>query len=267
MLPGTGRLASHFRRFVAFCSFEVTPLTALPVYAPPGVFYNMELMAKDGSLMDDSGKTGGPDEAEDAQAQKKLRRRLASMAVFMVLLAIPVAIGLWRMWDMHSDLKAAEAAAVAELAKPQPLPGAYGVLGSVRLDQGRLDEALPLLQKAAAFELQRGQDTRDSLTYAKAHIVGAKKGVAGANLEAADAALRQALQIADKLAKGKRAATYFSAGIFWRDLGKKAEAVKALETACALQPDDWVEGPAGQRYKSSGISSYYQKMLAGAKMD
>lgn len=205
---------------------------------------------------------------DEAQAEKKLRRRLASMAVFLVLLAVPVGIGIWRLWVIHSDLKGAERVAEAELAKPQPQAFAYGVLGSVRLDQGRIAEALPLLQKAAALELAQGRDTHDSLTYAKAHIVGSERKVPGASLEGADQALKQALVLADKQPTGKRAATYFSAGLFWREMGgHKEQAVKALETAVALQPDDWVQGPAGQRYKSKGLAGYYQKMLAGAKMD
>lgn len=232
------------------------------------VFYNMELPAKDRFLTDDKLDQDAPglDDAE-AQAQKKLRRRLVSMAVFMVLLAVPIVIAAWRFWRIQDDVRQAEARSLAELAKPQPMPAAYGVLGSIRLDQGRLAEALPLLQKASALELADGRDTRDSLTYAKALIAASKAKVAGASLDAADQALKQALQLADKQAQGKRAATYFSAGLFWRDMGHKADAVKALEKACALQPDDWVAGPAGLRYKSRGLSSYYQKMLASAQMD
>jgi len=228
----------------------------------------MELPAKSRVLRDDIQSQGAAEPVDDElQAQKKLKRRLVSMAVFMVLLAIPVAIAAWRFWQIHSDVKRAEAAAEAELASAQPRPQAYAVLGSIRLDQGRLAEALPLLEKAAAFEAAAGRDTHDTLTLAKARILAAKRGLPGADAKSAAQALEQSLALADKQAQGKRAATYFSAGLFFKELGERERAVKALEKAVELQPDDWVLGPDGKKFKSSGISGYYRKMLIAAQMD
>jgi tetratricopeptide (TPR) repeat protein len=190
---------------------------------------------------------------------------VAWVAVPLLLLPLGLPLGRFALirWDQHR----AEAAAVAELAKPQPVPAAYGVLGGIRLEQGRLAEAIPLLLQAARLEAANGRDTRDSLSLAKAQMDGAAAGLSGASQGAAEDALRQAERLAPGLAKGKQAQTYFSAGLFWRQLGHHQEALQDLGQAVRLQPDDWVDlGPEG-REKTAGLAGYYQKMLAAAEQD
>jgi tetratricopeptide (TPR) repeat protein len=175
-----------------------------------------------------------------------------------------VAVALAQFWALRLDQSEAQSAALRQLASSAPSRSAWGVLGGIRLEQGRIAEALPLLQKASSLEAVGGTDTRDSLALAKANIEGVRKGVPGASLDAAAAALLRAEALAARLAKGKRAATWFSAGLFWADMGRPADAVAALKIAVALQPDDWVDEGNGLRYKSAGLASYYQQMLAGA---
>jgi tetratricopeptide (TPR) repeat protein len=208
-----------------------------------------------------------PSADEEARARQKLGRRLVSMAVFMVILAVPIGIGAYRVWRLRTGLHEEQLLAEAELTKAQPKADAYGSLGAIYLDQGRIAEALPLLERAAQIEAAGKKDTQDSLTLAKAHLLGSQKGVAGALTSSAVAALAQSLELAQGLPTGRQAATYFSAGLFYRQLGKKAEALAALEKAVAMQPDDWVDEGAGVRYKKAGLSGYYQKMLAAAQMD
>lgn len=204
---------------------------------------------------------------DEARARQKLNRRLVSMGVFLVILAVPVAIGVARVWNFRHGIQEEQRLAETELQKAQPNPQAFGSLGSIYLDQGRLDEALPLLEKAAAIEGASKAGTQDHLTLAKALILGSQKGLPGASQAKAAEALQQSLALAEGLPSGRKAATYFSAGIFYRQLGRKDEALKALEKAAALQPDDWVDEGQGVRYKKSGLASYYQKMLAAAQMD
>jgi tetratricopeptide (TPR) repeat protein len=180
------------------------------------------------------------------------------------LLFLPLAPAIAQFWALRSDSRAAEAAALRELASQKPNPAAWGVLGTIRLEQGRVAEALPLLVKAAALEAKDPRDTRDSLALAKANLDGLALGLPPASLQGAEAALQQAQGEAQNLAPGKRAATWFSAGEYWQQMGRKAEAIAALRTAVALQKDDWVDEGGGLRFKSAGISAYYQKMLAGA---
>lgn len=176
------------------------------------------------------------------------------------LLALPVSLALgrfgWIQWDLHR----AERQATRELAQPVPAPAAYGVLGGIRLDQGRLDEALPLLQKASELEWAAGAGSRDTLTLAKAEI-------SSGHDEAAEAALRRAEALSEKLAKGQQARTLFSAGLFWSQLGQKPQALLDLRRAVALQTDDWVGLGPGRREKVAGLAGYYQKMLAAVEQD
>jgi tetratricopeptide (TPR) repeat protein len=205
-------------------------------------------------------------EAEILALEKRHRRRMSSMLAFLAILALPVALGIWRLARVHLNLRAQEAWAVAELAKPAPDPAAYGALGSLRLDQGRLEEALPLLEKAVLIEAKAGQDTRDTLTLAKAHLRGLARGLAGASKAQAETALRAAEARAAKLPQGRAAATYFSAGMFWKEAGEPALSSAALKKAMDLQPDDWVDEGGGVRYKQRGLASYYQKMYDASLM-
>jgi tetratricopeptide (TPR) repeat protein len=191
--------------------------------------------------------------------------RHRAWSVFVaVLFVLPVAAVLAQYWALRSDSSAAEQEAQRELASPSPGRSAWGVLGGIRLDQGRIAEALPLLRKASALEAASGTDSQDTLALAKANLEGSLQGLPGASRRDAEVALFLAQALAPRLAKGKQAATWFSAGLFWQDLGRPNEAVADLQKAVALQPDDWVDEGGGVRYKSAGLSAYYQKMLAGA---
>lgn len=188
-------------------------------------------------------------------------------ALALAILILPLGLSLAQFLALRSDRSAAEAAALRELASGKPKRDAWGVLGTIRLEQGRLSEALPLLAKAASLEAESGADTRDSLALAKANVDGLKQGLPGASTAAAERALLQAQSEAEHLAPGKRAATWFSAGEFWLEMGQKDKAVAALRKAVSLQRDDWVDEGGGMRFKSAGISAYYQRMLAGALED
>jgi tetratricopeptide (TPR) repeat protein len=181
-----------------------------------------------------------------------------------VLFLLPVGAVVAQFWALRADSSAAEREAQKELASPAPGRAAWGVLGSIRLEQGRIAEALPLLGKAAALEAVAGNDARDTLALAQANLEGAGKGVPGTSRQDAATALLQAQALAPRLPKGKQAATWFSAGLIWQDLGRTTESIQDLKKAVALQPDDWVDEGGGVRYKSAGLSAYYQKMLAGA---
>jgi tetratricopeptide (TPR) repeat protein len=224
-----------------------------------------DLAAKEVSKMDENRIV--PPFDEEARARQKLQRRLVSMGVFLVILAIPVGIGAYRVWRFHQAVNEEQKLAEAELKKPQPRSEAFGSLGSIYLDQGRVAEALPLLEKAAAIELAGKTGTQDHLTLAKAYLMGSQNGIADATQAKAAEALQQSIALAQGLSQGRQAATYFSAGVFYRQMGRKDEALKALDKAVTLQPDDWVDEGKGVRYKKSGLASYYQKMLAAAQLD
>lgn len=208
-------------------------------------------------MADDS--PGGPRSAPARSARKRVWTLFVA-ALFL----LPFAVAVAQFWALRRDQWEAQAAAQTQLASPAPSRSAWGVLGGIRLEQGRIAEALPLLEKASSLEAIGGTDTRDSLALAKANIEGVRKGLPGASLAAAAAALLRAEALASRLAKGKQAATWFSAGLFWADMGRPADAVASLKIAVALQPDDWVDEGNGLRYKSAGLASYYQQMLAGA---
>lgn len=218
--------------------------------------------------MDDRKQGEELSEAELAEAliaEKKLRRRMNSMLVFLALLAIPVAIGAWKLWSIYADIRASERWAQAQIASSKPDPRAYGILGSIYLDQGKLALALPLLQRAVQVEIEPDATGRDWLTLAKAQMRGSAQGLSQASRAQAAESLAQAERIAAKLPQGRAAATYFSAGIFYQELGQREQALRCLGKAVALQPDDWVEQGPGQRFKQRGIASYYAKMLAAAQ--
>ncbi len=140
------------------------------------------------------------------------------MTVFLVILAVPVGIAAFRLWHLYAGLNEEQALGEAELKKPQPRPEAYGSLGSIYLEQGRVADALPLLVKADRHRRRRAKtSSQDSLTLAKAEIEGSQQGVPGALTSSAAAALQQSLALAQGLAVGRQAATYFSAGLFYRE--------------------------------------------------
>ena len=67
-----------------------------------------------------------PDFDEEAKARQKLQRRLVSMGVFLVILAIPVAIGAYRVWHFWAGIHEEQHLAEAELKKAQPRPEEIG---------------------------------------------------------------------------------------------------------------------------------------------
>lgn len=201
---------------------------------------------------------------ESALSAPRPGKKRAWSVFVAVLFLLPVGAVLAQFWALRSDSSAAEREAQKELASPAPRRAAWGVLGTIRLEQGRIAEALPLLRKAAALEAVAGDDARDTLALAQADLEGARKGIPGASLQDAEAALLEAEALASRLPKGRMAATWFSAGLIWQDLGRPKESIQDLKKAVALQPDDWVDEGGGVRYKTAGLSAYYQKMLAGA---
>lgn len=200
----------------------------------------------------------------DKNPEAPTQRRLAWLVA--VLMALPVALVLGRYGTMRLDRHRAEALAQRELSLPQPRPEAYGVLGTIRMEQGRLAEALPLLEKAAELE-RAGGGTRDTLSLAKARLDALDRGLPGVDADQVAAALRQAETVGDLGPPGLRAQTRFSAGLFWGRLGRRDLGLADLRLAVALQPDDWVDQGGGRRQKSPGLSAYYQRMLAAAEQD
>jgi tetratricopeptide (TPR) repeat protein len=192
------------------------------------------------------------------------QRRVAWSALVLCLFLLPLFAVLVPWADQLWDRRVAETAAENDLSASVPQKRAWGVLGEIRLEQGRLNEALPLLRKASWIEARDGDDTRDTLALVQADLEGSAHGLPGAGRGEAEAMLLRAQGIAERLPTGKRAATWFSAGVFWQSLGRPQNAVLALTKAVALQRDDWVDQGGGVRVKSAGLSAYYQKMLAGA---
>ena len=204
------------------------------------------------------------EQAQWDKAQKKYQRRMMSMLIFCVVLVIPVGIGAYKMWSFYRHIGEAQTWAEAELKKAQPDPMAYGDLGSIYLDQGKLEAALPLLSKAVDLESKRGDTAQDHLTFANAQIQGSKRGLAGATREAALKALSEACAIAEKLPQGRKAATNHGAGILYLELGERQQGIQCLSLASELQKDDWVDEGPGRRYRMRQISGAYAKDLAAA---
>ena len=202
--------------------------------------------------------------AEWEKAQKKFRARMRGMTIFCLILAVPIFIGAWLVWRMHLRTAADRAWAVAEMAKPSPDPMAYGALGSIFLNEGRVAEALPLLTKAAALEKAQGMSVQAHVVLAEAHLEGLKQALPGASREAAIASIREMLGYADKLPQGPDAAAWHAAGKLYAHLGMRVEATECLKKAADLQADDWVDEGNGHRYKHRGIASTYQKDYSGA---
>jgi tetratricopeptide (TPR) repeat protein len=210
-------------------------------------------------LTDDS--ISGP---ESTPVPARPGKNRAWTALVLALFLLPLGVLLGQYWALGSDRSGAEREAEKELASLRPRRAAWGVLGTIRLEQGRINEALPLLRKASDMEAAAGDDSHDTLALVQAELKGAGEGMPGASQKAAERALLRAEALAPKLPQGRQAATWFSAGTFWQELGRRKKAVADLQLAVALQPDDWVDDGGGRRYKSAGLSAYYQKMLAGA---
>jgi tetratricopeptide (TPR) repeat protein len=204
------------------------------------------------------------EKAEWDKAQKKHQRRMLSMLIFCVILVIPVGIGAYKMWSFYRHIGEAQTWAEAELKKAQPDPMAYGDLGSIYLDQGKLEAALPLLAKAIEFEARQGVSAQDHLTYAHAQIQGTKRSLPGTSRELALKALQDARAIAEKLPQGRKAATNHGAGMLYLELGEQQQAIACLSLASQLQKDDWVDEGPGRRYRMRQISGAYAKDLAVA---
>jgi tetratricopeptide (TPR) repeat protein len=198
------------------------------------------------------------------KAQKKYRARMRGMAIFCLILAVPIAIGAVLVWRMHGQAAADRAWAEAELSKPEPAPAAYGVLGSLDLNEGKIAEALPLLKRASDLEAKDAQAVEAHLIYVEAHIEGLAHKVPGADSDLARAALKEMLAYAEKLPEGPRAGAWHGAGKLYKHLGDANEALHCLKKASELQPDDWVDEGGGRRFKQPGIASTYQKDYSGA---
>jgi tetratricopeptide (TPR) repeat protein len=202
--------------------------------------------------------------AEWEKAQKKFRARMRGMTIFCLLLAVPICIGAYLVWRVKAHMAADQVWAEAELKKTEPDPLAYGALGSIYLNEGRIAESLPLLKRASEIESRAGNSAEAHLIYVEAHIEGLKNKVPGASQALAVAALKEMLSYTDKLAQGPRAAAWHGAGKLYGYLGMPAEALDSLKKAADLQPDDWVDEGGGRRYKRPGIASTYQKDYSGA---
>lgn len=203
----------------------------------------------------------GPETDDEAKALKKQRARERGYWIFFLIFSLPVLIGIYLVIRSQRAIHAEQAWAQAELAKPQPNPAAYGVRGAGLLSDGKAAEALPLLEKAVVLEAQGG--TR----------VGAKALMLliEAQIDAAPDKVKPSLaQLelrASQLSQGQSAAAWHAAGKLYAHIGAKQDAVRCLKKAVELQPDDWVQNPDGTRYKARGISSIYEKDLAGATLD
>jgi tetratricopeptide (TPR) repeat protein len=198
------------------------------------------------------------------EAQKKLNRRLTSMTVFLGILLVPISLGLYQVWSYFHQISLNRSWAEAELAKPDPAPQAYSVMGSVLLGQDRIHEALPLLLKAAELESKARSSAADHINLANAYYLALKKGLPSGSEEKSLAALDQALELATVLPAGPAAAAYYQAGKLYRQWGLKPQALASLKKACDLQKTDWVDLGQGRGAKFEGLANTYAKewMLA-----
>jgi tetratricopeptide (TPR) repeat protein len=190
---------------------------------------------------------------------------MRGMTIFCLMLAVPICIGAYLVlrvqWHMAADQRWAE----AELQKATPDPLAYGALGSIYLNDGRVAEALSLLKHASELEMKAENSAEAHIIYVEANIEGLKKNVPGASRETALASLKEMLGYADKMPQGPDAAAWHGAGKLYAYMGLTEEARISLKKAADLQPDDWVDEGGGRRYKHPGISSTYQKDFSGAE--
>ncbi len=197
-------------------------------------------------------------------AQKKLKRRLGSMMLVCVMLAVPVAICTWRLFSVYGNMHQQEDWARAQLAKPDPNPQAYSILGADYLSKGEIAKSLPLLRRAAA----EGPKRNSVLTYcylAEADLRGMQSGVSTTSKAEALRALGQAESMAKAMPRGGAAATYYEIGRLDAQLGDLQGAVRNLTQARDLQRDDWVELGDGRRYRQPGVADLYAKQLGAAQ--
>ena len=207
------------------------------------------------------------EQAEWLKADKKFKARMRGMTIFCLLLAVPICIGAWLVIRVKLRIRSDRAWAVAELAKPQPAEMAYGVLGSIDLNDGQVADSLPLLKMAAQLEARRGETVQAHLMYVEALIEGEKSKLPGASRAEELAVLKSAEAMAAKLPRSRAAAAYHGAGKLYAYLGLKTEALALLKKAVELQPDDWVDEGGAKPYKHRGISSTYEKDYAAAELN
>lgn len=180
-------------------------------------------------------------------------------AVFLLPLAAVVLV----FCRQETDFRAAERLAEGQLSRARPAPAAWEVLGEVRLKQGRIAEALPLLERASALERAGRSSARATLSLAEAELEGARSGVPGTGPAAASETLGRAEALAPLLSRGQRAAAWFSAGELELGLGRRERAVADLRRAVALQKDDWT-GDGPERRRVAGLAEYYRTQLGFA---
>lgn len=191
---------------------------------------------------------------------------MRGMTIFCLILAVPIAIGAYLVWRVRSNVASDKAWAETELSKPVPNPLAYGALGSITLNEGKIAEALPLLKKAVGLEKISAKSASAHLIYVEANLEGMKKGLPGASKHEALAAMASLMTYIERLPQGPQAAAWHGVGKLYQHLEMPAQALQSLKKASDLQPDDWVDMGDGRRYKHRGISSTYQKDYSGAQM-
>ncbi len=205
---------------------------------------------------------------DDKQEQaRELRINRAKWIFVVVVFSAPVIYSIWRFAKTHRELSKIKGWAITELAKPQPSDMAYGELGLIYLDEGRLGDALPLLAKAAEIEARGAKDTRDQLAYARALGIAKRAGLPMTSLADRIKVLERALSIAPKLAQGSAAATFFGVGLQYQEMGDKTKTRACFSEAVSRQPDDWVILEDGSKERRRGLASYYAKTLAAAELE
>jgi tetratricopeptide (TPR) repeat protein len=187
-----------------------------------------------------------------------------SMTLFLGILLVPISLGVYQVWAYHRQNTRNLAWAQAEIAKSKPDPRAYSVMGGILLGRNQLQEALPLLEKAADLETADRSSAADHLNLANVLYLGAAKGFSWGSRDKSLAAIKQGLDLAVHLPSGPAGAAYYEAGKLYLRWGLRPEAQAALRRACELQKDDWVDLGGGKGYKFEGLANVYAKdaMLA-----
>jgi tetratricopeptide (TPR) repeat protein len=204
---------------------------------------------------------------EDLEKARKTKAQLRGITIFFLIWAVPILIGTWLVLRVNRSIAKDKAWAEAELQKSSPDPRAWGALGAIDLNEGRIEEALPRLKKASEIEKASGQDVKAHLIYVEALLEARKKALPEWNEAEAVGVLKQMLDYADKLPKGRSAAAWHGAGKLYQHLEKPKEALACLKKASELQPDDWVDEGGPAPYKYRGIASTYAKDYAAAQMN